>query len=141
MNTWELLTRAVRHRGPVFIETVPHQIEAEWDSTLAPRLAGFPVNLLYVSVRKHLFRKRIASCCYLFDPASYIEDSDKREMTYFPRMKSRSRVKVEYHKNKGSWETLKYKGDKLVALALGPEFDGAMMQTTVIGLQPDEPID
>ncbi len=62
-KAWELVRRAERRRGPVSIATLPHQIEAEWDITLAPRLAEFPVNLLYVSVRKRFFRKRIASCC------------------------------------------------------------------------------
>ncbi len=62
-------------------------------------------------------------------------------MTYFPRVKSAYRVKVQYHKNRRCWEMVKYKGDKLVALAFGREFDGAVMQAAVVGLQPDEPID
>ena len=126
---------------PRFISNVPQQILADWDSTFGPRLAGFPLNLVYASVRNTESGNSLVSCCYWFDPSSYVEDMDKREMAYFPRVKSSYRVKVEYHKSGHFWRTLKYKGEQLVCEAQGPEFARAMIQATLVGVQPDEPVD
>ena len=125
----------------LFIACIPHQIEAGWDNNFAPRLAGFPLNLLYAGVRWTITGKRLRSCCYWFNPRSYSENGDKREMLYLPKVKSAYWVSVEYHKKNGSWYTEKYKDDKLVCIASGPDFDRAMLQTTLIGLRRDEPVD
>ena len=125
----------------LFLANIPIQIEASWDSDFAPRLAGFPPNLLYTGIQKANGRSSVEGCCYWFDPGTYAEDSDKREMTYFPRVKSPYRVKVEYHKKGKLWRTLKYRGEELRVDAQGADFDRAMIQTTLVGLKPDEPID
>ncbi len=41
-------------------------------------------------------------------------------------------------KNRGNWQTEKFRGDKLICLAAGPTFDGAMIQTTMVGAAVDE---
>lgn len=128
-------------RAPLFMASIPHQIEAGWDSDFAPRLAGFPLNLKYTSVRRTGAGNRLVSCCYWFDPGSYCEDGEKRQMLYLPKVKSAYWVSVEYRKKDGFWHTLKYKDEELLCIASGPGFDRAMLQTTLIGLNPDEPID
>lgn len=128
-------------RRIIFIACIPHQIEAEWDNNFAPRLAGFPLNLLYAGVRWTITGKRLRCCRYWFNPWSYSEDGDKREMLYLPKVKSAYWVSVEYHKKDSSWHTLKYKDDKLVYLFSGRDFDRTMFQTTAIGLRRDEPVD
>ena len=35
----------------VFLACIPHPIEPDWDPVYAPRLAGFPVNICYASLR------------------------------------------------------------------------------------------
>jgi len=41
-------------------------------------------------------------------------------------------------KNSGSWQTEKFRGDKLICLAAGATFDGAMIQTAMAGAEADE---
>lgn len=127
--------------APVFLMNVPHQIQADWDSDFAPVLAGFPVNILYSGIRQTQSGNDAVSCCYWFDPGTYAENDDSREMTYFPRVDSPYWVKVEYDKKAGLWRTAKHYGNKLVSAAQGPEFESAMMQTALAGLEPHEPID
>ena len=129
------------HGRTLFSANIPHQIERDWDDHFAPRLAGFPMNLLYTRVRKTEAGIRVDLCCYWFDPSSYAEDEEKREMIYVPGVASPYRVKVEYYKKRRLWRTLKYKGTELILEAQGSEFDKAMIHTTLCGLQPDEPID
>jgi hypothetical protein len=138
---WKNLGGVFRRGDLLFLANIPHQIEADWDDVYAPRLAGFPLNLLYTSVRKGEGGTFVASCCYWFDLDTYHEDADKRQITYFPRVKSTYRVEVQYRKRDGLWSTWKYDGEKLVAIAEGPGFDLAMVHTTLVGLQPNEPID
>ncbi len=140
-GTREQAGRTDRDRRPFFIANIPYQIEADWDSDFGPRLAGFPLNLMYTGVRGNGRDGGVESCSYWFDPGSYAQSSDKREMTYLPRVKSPYRVKVEYHKNGNFWRTLKYKSEILIVEAQGVDFEGAMVQTTLCGLQPDEPTD
>ena len=42
---------------------------------------------------------------------------------------------------RSDWETTKCRGDEVVSLADGRSFEQAMMQTTLVGLRPDEPSD
>ncbi len=34
---------------PSFLACIPHAIESHWDNVWAPRLAGFPVNIVYAA--------------------------------------------------------------------------------------------
>src|SRR5689334_17384141 len=107
----------------LFMAHSPHQIQADWGGGYwAQRLAGFPLNLLYTSIRRTEAGNRVVCCCYWFDPGSYTEDGAKRKMVYLPRLSSPYRLVVEYHKNDAVWRTLKYKDEQLVTCAQGPEF-------------------
>ena len=116
---------------------VPDRIEAEWDPRFA-HLAGFPLNLAYAGTHGEA---AVVLCTYWFDPGTYAEDGDRREMWYRPRHASPYRVCVVYDQRRSRWETTKYRGDEVVSLADGRSFEQAMMQTTLVGLRPDEPSD
>jgi hypothetical protein len=47
-------------------------------------------------------------------------------------------VLVIQDKGSGTWRTEKFRGDVVVCLAAGATFDGAMIQTTMVGAQADE---
>ena len=47
-------------------------------------------------------------------------------------------MRVVLNKANGRLETFKYKGKKLVARASGLNFESAMMQTTLVGIEKDE---
>ena len=80
-----------------------------------------------------------AAACYWFDPGTYREDDQIREMLYFPREESAYFVRVTLRKDTGVWETFKYRAEDLVCTASGPNFEAAMLHTTLAGLEPDEP--
>ena len=48
-------------------------------------------------------------------------------------------VKVRLDKISGAMGTLKYRGEEAVSIAEGPDFESAMLQATMMGLQPGEP--
>ena len=62
-----------------------------------------------------------------------------REMLYVPREASAYRVRVTVRKDTGEWTTYKYRGDTLLCMASGPDFKTAMLQTTMVGREADEP--
>ncbi len=115
-----------------WIANIPHQIEAEWDPRFA-YLAGFPLNLLYSS--------RSAAVCYWFEPQTYREDDEAREMWYLPRRLIGYGVLVRQEKATRRWVVSKYRCGQLVLLAVGAEFHGAVVQATLTGPQPDEGTD
>jgi hypothetical protein len=123
-----------------FIANIPVQIEAHWDPRYA-HLAGFPLNLLYTGVRASEgdMAPRPTASCYWFDPGTYREDAQVREMLYFPREASPYYVRVTVRQDTGEWATYKYRGDMLICSASGPDFRTAMLQTTMIGREADEP--
>jgi len=119
-----------------FVASIPGRIEAEWNRNYA-HLAGFPLNLVYLGVRPPTSGggpPRLVSACYWFDPGTYREDETTRELWYVAREESPYRVRVRHHPRTGAWETGKYRADALVASAEGPDFDHAMIQTTLVGL-------
>jgi hypothetical protein len=59
-------------------------------------------------------------------------------MCYFTKHPNGYRVLVIHNKNRGSWQTEKFRGDKLICLAAGSTFDGAMIQTTMVGAEEGE---
>ncbi len=127
-----------------FIACIPHQIEASWDGEWGPRVAGFPLNIVYMLVRKSKLDENkilgaIAACC---EPglAAFRETKKTREMTYFNREGGTYRVRVVLDKASGLLETFKYRGKKLLACASGPDFDNAMLHTTLMGIEKHEPV-
>jgi hypothetical protein len=130
------------------------------------RLAGFPVNLLYSQIAdpetnretaKFLFMmcafdpakllgdkqlcKKVRAVWYYPDPISYIEDRHKRQMQYKSRKAGEYSITVVWDKDQSRWETRKYKGNELVLLAYGKDFNSAMWHTTALGPQLDEVLD
>jgi hypothetical protein len=127
-----------------FIACVPHQIEAEWDEKWGPLLAGFPLNIVYaLAPRADSDQNKILgiiTACYEPDLATFRETKKTRELTYFNREGGTYRVRVVINIKSGRLETFKYKGRKLVACASGRDFDSAIVQTTLVGIERDEPI-
>lgn len=119
---------------------IPFQIEADWDPRYA-HLAGFPLNVLYSGVRRSDAdgQPHVAAACYWFDPETYHEDEQTREMRYRPRERSPYHVRVIVRKDTGAWETFKYRGEVLLFQSSGAEFRGVMIAATAAGLRSDEP--
>lgn len=121
---------------------LPCPIEPDWNEKWGPLLAGFPVQLVYRGIRRRnddTRRPIVARANYFFDPGSFLEDDSKKQMRYIPRLPSDYYVDVVWKKQDECWETSKFKGDRLIAVADGNTFEGAMIHTLLIGLQPDEP--
>lgn len=148
---------ARRIRVPLIMRFIPYPIEADWDLAAA-HLAGFPLNIVYSDVRPDDtgVRERFVAC-YWFDEGTYREDDTVREMMYVPRPpvgdtagtgmarvpteQNPYQVLVRYHKPSGLWETFKYRGGHQIAYASGADYDRAMIHTTLIRPEPDEPAD
>jgi hypothetical protein len=130
--------RADEH--PHIFMPIPHQIEAEWNPNYA-YLAGFPLNLMYIGMREGDDGARLVSCTYWFDPGTYCEQAQRRMMDYFRTRESPYWVRVSCDSNGSGWETNKYRNGEVICIAHGAEFETAMMQATLIGLRPDEPVD
>ena len=75
---------------------------------------------------------------YWFDPGTYRDDSDHREICYFTKHPNGYRVLVIQDKGSGKWRTEKFRGDILICSAAGATFDQAMIQTTMVGAAVDE---
>ncbi len=121
---------------------LPYQIEADWDKKYAPVLAGFPVELVYVGVRPRKDRSRkpiIVRARYVFHPGSFLEASKSKRMHYRSRLASDFYVEVIFYKVPERWETLKFRGAELIAVASAASFEEAMTNSVAIALHPDEP--
>jgi hypothetical protein len=126
-----------------FIACVPQKIEADWDEKWGPLLAEFPLNIVYACVQKAESdqSKMVGiTACYEPDLATFRETRKTRTMTYRNSEGGTYRVRVFLHRPSGRMETFKYKGEKLVACASGRDFDSAMVQTTLVGIERDEPV-
>ena len=113
---------------------VPHAIEAHWDNVYAPRLAGFPVNIVYAA---RIEGAGLAYATYVFDPGTFVENERSRQMRYRASIESDFSVLVVLHRE-GTIETFKYRGSELICEACGPDFRTAMIHTTAGGLAPGE---
>ena len=126
-----------------FIACIPHEIEADWHEKWGPLLAGFPVNIMYACVQRaesDQTKMLGITACYEPDLATFRETEKTRELTYFNREGGNYRVRVVLDRASGRLETFKYKGRKLVACASGRDFDSVMVQTTLVGIERDEPV-
>ena len=126
-----------------FIACIPHEIEADWHEKWGPLLAGFPVNIVYACVqRAESDQSKMLGITACYEPAlgTFRETEKTRELTYFNREGGSYRVRVVLHRASGRLETFKYKGKKLIASASGRNFDSAMVQTTLVGIERDEPV-
>jgi hypothetical protein len=116
-----------------FLVFVPQVIEADWDRGCAPRLAGFPVNIIYTA----RIEGGIEIAAYVFDPATLVQERECRRMQYRPTVDNGFSVTVVVHPD-GKIETFKYRGSDLICEACGPDFQTAMIQTSMCGLVRDE---
>jgi hypothetical protein len=127
-----------------FIACVPHQIEADWHEKWGPLLAGFPLNIVYaLAPRAESDQNKILGIItvrYEPDLASFCETKTTRTMTYCNSEGGTYRVRVVLDRASGRLTTFKYKGEKLVAQASGRDFQSAMLHTTLIGIEEDEPV-
>ena len=124
--------------GASFLAFIPEQIEAGWHERWGP-LAGFPVNIQYAAKLPRP-NKEAAIVVALYEPdlGTFRETETARKMAYFNTRGGNFRVEVVLQKENGRLDTFKYEGDRLIAEATGSDFDGAMLQTTMIGIQKGE---
>jgi hypothetical protein len=76
---------------------------------------------------------------YYFDPLTFAENSHDRRMRYYPRDPSPFWVEAVIRKADRHIETRKYRGEELICHAAGPDFQKAMIHTTMVGLTEGEP--
>jgi hypothetical protein len=120
-----------------FVATIPSAIESDWDDVYARRLAGFPLNLCYAEFIQGC---GMACATYVFDPGTFVDGAQSRQMRYRPEVDSDFSVLVKLHRD-GGIDTFKYRGSELICEASGADFRSAMIHTTACGLALDEPID
>jgi hypothetical protein len=120
-----------------FVAFIPYAIESDWDEIWAPRLAGFPVNVCYAEWIQHF---GVACATYVFDPTTFVEGEQSRQMRYRPKVDSDFSVLVKLHRD-GGIDTFKYRGSELICEASGSDFRSAMIHTASCGLSLDEPVD
>jgi len=120
---------------PSFLACIPHAIEPHWDNVWVPRLAGFQVNIVYIAKIEGV---GLAQATYIFDPGTFIEGEQARQMRYRPTIESDFSVLVVLHPE-SKIETFKYRGSELICEACGPDFRTAMIHTAAGGIAMDEP--
>jgi hypothetical protein len=121
--------------SPYFMACIPHAIEPDWDNVWAPRLAGFPVNIIYAARMEGIALTRAT---YVFDLTTFVADEQSRQMRYRPAVECDFSILVVLHPD-GRVDTFKYRGSEMICEASGPDFRTAMIHTTVCGLALDEP--
>jgi hypothetical protein len=121
---------------------LPCPIQPFWDEKYSPVLVGFPVQLVYVGVRPRNDNTQkliVMKSRYSFDPATFFETSNGKEMRYPSQLSSVFYVDVLWEKSSGRWETFKCQGNEVLFHATGKDFEQAMKNTLAAGLHPDEP--
>jgi hypothetical protein len=124
-----------------FIACIPHDIQADWDAKYAPLLAGFPLNLMFIRIRKPKNGEeplQIVSSLYEFELGTFRDSPDKREMIYRSPANSEYRVEVVIYREKSVIEVSKFRGRKLLWQVSGATFDGTMVHATMCGMEVDE---
>jgi len=131
------------HEGCIaFFAFVPSEIEeGDFDKRWWPTLRGFPLNVNYSSTRQATnSRFALASALYKPDLETFRETETARELTYLNKLGGPYRVRVVLKKG-GGMDAFKHRDDKLIASSHGKDFNGTMAQTTMIGIQDDEPVE
>ena len=100
-------------------------------------MAGFPVNIVYFARVEGV---GLARATYVFDPGTFVESEQSRQMLYRPTVDNEFSVLVVLHRD-GRIDTFKYRGSELICEASGSDFRTAMIHTTACGVALDEPID
>jgi hypothetical protein len=124
--------------GTGFTAFIPQQIDPSWHAEWGPKLAGFPLNLVYARARNSNAGPSLEPVIYWPDLDTYRADSDHREICYFTKHPNGYRVRVIHHTDSGKWRTEKFRGDILICSAAGATFDKVMIQTTIVSAEADE---
>jgi hypothetical protein len=80
----------------------------------------------------------LAQATYVFNPDTFIDGEQSRQMRYYPIIESDFSVLVVL-RPEGKIETFKYRASELICEACGPDFQTAMIHTAAGGLATDEP--
>jgi hypothetical protein len=121
--------------SPDFLAFIPHAIEPDWDNVWGSRLAGFPVNIVYSAT---IEGAGLAQSTYVFDPGTFVDGAQSRQMRYRPTVESDFSALVILHQE-GRIETFKYRGSELICEACGPDIRTAMIHTPSGGIAINEP--
>ena len=70
---------------PKFLACIPHAIEPHWDNVWAPRMAGFPINIVYAARIEGI---GLVQARYVFDPSTFIDGEQTKQMRYCPTIGS-----------------------------------------------------
>ena len=74
--------------SPDFLAFIPHAIESHWDKVWAPRLGGFPVNIVYAA---RIEGVGLAQATYVFDPGTFVDGVQSRRCDTARRSTATSR--------------------------------------------------
>jgi hypothetical protein len=106
---------------------IPHAIEPDWDDVCTPRLTGFPVNVCYL---EWIQGAGMACATYVFDPGTFVEDAQSRQMRYRPSVDNDFSVLVMLYRD-GGVETFKYRGSELICEESGSDFRSVMIHDRI----------
>jgi hypothetical protein len=136
----EDVIQALRAGG--FVCLLPNVINPAWGGH-AIRLAGFPITICFTGLSPKSGQdcdSAVMTCCYKFDPSTYLENADVRTMSYVTDPRSDYRVELVYRKRESGWEGRKICGGKILHTASGPELRQFIIQLTMRGIRADEPV-
>ena len=140
-TTLERIVSALRWGG--YASFIPCIFESPLDGPVPP-LAGFPISVCFTGLRQNESRagaQHYVVSCYWFDPRSYCEDVELRRMTYRSKLASNYHVVIEYRKRNEQWEGRKLRDGEVIINASGPELFRFMIQLTMPGVDPAEPVE
>jgi hypothetical protein len=80
---------------PDFLAFIPHAIKPQWDNDWAPRLAGFPINIVYAA---RIEGVGLAQATYVFDPSTFVDGEQSKQVRYRPTIDSDFSVLVVLHR-------------------------------------------
>ncbi len=112
-----------------FVVFIPHAIESDWDDVDAPRLERFPVNLCYA---EWIQGAGMASATSFFDPGTFVDGPQSRQIRYPPTVDSDFSVLVVRYRD-GGIDTFRYRGSEMISEASGPHLRTTMIHTTACG--------
>ena len=131
----------MHHCGKPRIE-LPSPIQPFWDEKYSPVLAGFPVQLVYIGVRRRndeTCKPIVMKARYSFDPGSFFENGSEKELRYVSSIPSDFHVDVGWEKKSKRWRICKLEGSRPLSFAMGEDFDVVMREILAVGLHSNEP--
>ena len=138
-NDYLRCVRALRAGG--FVCVLPHVIDPAWGGH-AQLLAGFPITVSFTGLSREVEQdcQFAVTSCYVFDPSTYVEDEERRSMTYLCQAPCAYRVELVYRKRESRWEGQKLQDAQVLVNASGPELQQFIIHLTMLGVEPGEPV-